>query len=60
MSYLSVEQLDMSFTRGKVSSQVLKGINLRIDQGEFISIIGHSGCGKSTVLNIIAGLLLKD
>ena len=57
MSYLSVEQLDMSFTRGKVSSQVLKGINLRIDQGEFISIIGHSGCGKSTVLNIIAGLL---
>ena len=57
MSYLSIEQLDMSFTRGKVSSQVLKGINLRIDQGEFISIIGHSGCGKSTVLNIIAGLL---
>ena len=57
MSYLSVEQLDMSFNRGKVASQVLKGINLRIDQGEFISIIGHSGCGKSTVLNIIAGLL---
>jgi nitrate/nitrite transport system ATP-binding protein len=57
MSYLSIEQLDKSFSRGKLDSQVLKNINLRIDKGEFISIIGHSGCGKSTVLNIVAGLL---
>jgi nitrate/nitrite transport system ATP-binding protein len=57
MSYLSIEQLDKSFVRGNLASQVLKNINLRIDKGEFISIIGHSGCGKSTVLNIIAGLL---
>ncbi len=57
MSYLSIEQLDKSFVRGNLASQVLKNINLRIDQGEFISIIGHSGCGKSTVLNIVAGLL---
>jgi nitrate/nitrite transport system ATP-binding protein len=57
MSYLSIEQLDKSFVRGNLASQVLKNINLRIDKGEFISIIGHSGCGKSTVLNIVAGLL---
>jgi nitrate/nitrite transport system ATP-binding protein len=57
MSYLSIEQLDKSFVRGNLASQVLKNINLRIDKGEFISIIGHSGCGKSTVLNIFAGLL---
>ncbi|WP_413468737.1 ABC transporter ATP-binding protein [Marinobacter sp.] len=35
----------------------LKDINLKIRKGEFVSLIGHSGCGKSTVLNIVAGLL---
>ncbi|MDO6459704.1 ABC transporter ATP-binding protein [Granulosicoccaceae sp. 1_MG-2023] len=34
----------------------LKDVNLKIAKGEFISLIGHSGCGKSTVLNIVAGL----
>lgn len=34
----------------------LQDINLNVDEGEFISLIGHSGCGKSTVLNIVAGL----
>ena len=57
MSYLSIEHLDKSFVRGNLASQVLKDINLNIAKGEFISIIGHSGCGKSTVLNIVAGLL---
>ncbi len=32
-------------------------MDLRLEKGEFVSIIGHSGCGKSTVLNIVAGLL---
>ncbi len=35
---------------------VVDGFNLKIAQGEFISVIGHSGCGKSTVLTMIAGL----
>nr|WP_243656663.1 ABC transporter ATP-binding protein [Paucimonas lemoignei] len=47
----------MSFGNGATSTQVLKGINLTVERGEFISLIGHSGCGKSTVLNIVAGLL---
>lgn len=34
----------------------LKNVNINIAKGEFISLIGHSGCGKSTVLNIVAGL----
>jgi nitrate/nitrite transport system ATP-binding protein len=36
---------------------VLNDVCLKVDQGEFITLIGHSGCGKSTVLNIVAGLL---
>ena len=36
--------------------RALDNINLKIDKGEYISLIGHSGCGKSTVLNIVAGL----
>ena len=37
--------------------RALSDVNLKIDEGEFVSLIGHSGCGKSTVLNIVAGLL---
>ena len=56
-SYLSIENVDKHFERDGISSQVLSGVNLDIQRGEYISIIGHSGCGKSTVLNIVAGLL---
>jgi nitrate/nitrite transport system ATP-binding protein len=35
---------------------VVDGFNLRMEQGEFVALIGHSGCGKSTVLTLIAGL----
>ena len=55
--YLTIENIDMTFNSGKVASHVLDKVNLRVDKGEYISIIGHSGCGKSTVLNIVAGLI---
>ena len=55
--YLSISRVDMAFTRGGVTNPVLKDVNLDIQRGEYISLIGHSGCGKSTVLNIVAGLL---
>lgn len=54
--YVSLEYVDMSFTGRQGTFYALRNVNLSIKQGEFVSIIGHSGCGKSTVLNLIAGL----
>jgi nitrate/nitrite transport system ATP-binding protein len=54
--YVQLENVDMTFPTKKGDFNALKNINLNIKEGEFISIIGHSGCGKSTVLNLIAGL----
>jgi nitrate/nitrite transport system ATP-binding protein len=55
--YVYLENVNMTFTTKKGTFEALKNINLSIKEGEFVSIIGHSGCGKSTVLNLIAGLL---
>jgi nitrate/nitrite transport system ATP-binding protein len=54
--YLSLENINMTFNTKGNATCVLDDVNLRIAKGEVISIIGHSGCGKSTVLNIVAGL----
>src|SRR5262249_61618522 len=56
MSYLKLDHIDKTFTRGNATTEVLKDINLTIEKGDYVSIIGHSGCGKSTLLNIVAGL----
>jgi nitrate/nitrite transport system ATP-binding protein len=55
--YVYLEDVNMTFTTKKGTFEALRGINLSVKEGEFVSIIGHSGCGKSTVLNLIAGLL---
>jgi nitrate/nitrite transport system ATP-binding protein len=55
--YVQLENVDMTFSTKKGTFNALNNINLSIKKGEFVSIIGHSGCGKSTVLNLIAGLL---
>jgi nitrate/nitrite transport system ATP-binding protein len=55
--YLSLEGVQKTFGAGAAATEVLRDIDLAVDRSEFIAIIGHSGCGKSTVLNIVAGLL---
>lgn len=56
-NYLDISHVSIEFPTKKGSFKALDRVNLKIDEGEFISLIGHSGCGKSTVLNIVAGLL---
>ena len=56
-AHLKLDHVEKTFERGGVKSHVLRDINMEIAAGEYVSIIGHSGCGKSTVLNLIAGLL---
>ena len=55
-AFLNISQVDMVFPTPSGGFTALKEVDLQIDKGEFISLIGHSGCGKSTVLNIVAGL----
>ncbi len=54
--YLEVSQVSMDFQTPSGPFCALRDVDFSLSEGEFVSIIGHSGCGKSTVLNIIAGL----
>lgn len=58
MSKLVLEAKDIykSFNEGKNNVDVIKGLSLAIEQGEFVSIVGSSGSGKSTLLHILGGL----
>ena len=51
MAALSVRSLHKRFG----NTEVLKGIDLTVENGEFAVLLGPSGCGKSTLLNVIAG-----
>lgn len=55
--YILIENINKTFlTKEEITVNALKGINLEIEQNDFVCIIGPSGCGKSTLLRIIAGL----
>ena len=60
MTYLQIDHVDKTFSRGAQETEVLADITVGIEKGEYVSIIGHSGCGKSTLLNIVAGLTDGD
>ena len=56
MSLIAISNLEKSFDMGSVSTHALRGVDLVIEEGDFLAIVGPSGSGKSTLLQII-GLL---
>ncbi len=57
MKGISVEQVDLIYSGLAGSLTALQDINLKVEPGEFVSVIGPSGCGKTTLMNVIAGFL---
>ncbi|MDR3204592.1 MAG: ABC transporter ATP-binding protein [Deltaproteobacteria bacterium] len=60
MSKIEIKNLTKSYSRGSRSFEAVKNASLTVDSGEFVCLIGRSGGGKSTLLNLIAGLLNPD
>jgi len=54
--YLEISALGKTYDTARGPAVIVRDFNLNLAEGEFVSIIGHSGCGKSTVLSIVAGL----
>ncbi|TAG08699.1 MAG: ABC transporter ATP-binding protein [Verrucomicrobia bacterium] len=57
---LQLSGVSKSFGRAHERNAVLRDVNLAVEEGDFVSIIGYSGTGKSTLINLIAGLLKPD
>ena len=53
---LSLQNVTKTYGSGETAIKILKGVNLEVQEGEFLVILGESGCGKSTMLNIIGGM----
>ena len=60
MSIVHVQQVKRSYQQGELSVHALRGVDLKIEEGEFTVLMGASGSGKTTLLNIIGGLDTAD
>ncbi|WP_299285531.1 ABC transporter ATP-binding protein [uncultured Tateyamaria sp.] len=60
MSILSFKDVNKGFGTGLERAEVLKNITLDVEEGEFVAILGFSGTGKTTLMNLIAGLEMPD
>ncbi len=60
MSFLELTGVSKSYGIGAARTEVLRDINLSIEEGEFVAIVGYSGAGKTTLISMIAGLLAPD
>ena len=60
MAFIEIQGVSKSFAVNGVVRHVLEDLNLSVERGEFVSIVGFMGCGKSTFLNLVAGLLPAD
>jgi nitrate/nitrite transport system ATP-binding protein len=57
---LELVNVSKSYGEGKDRVEVLNNINLKITEGEFVAIVGYTGCGKTTLIKLMAGLLRQD
>ncbi len=57
---LEARGVEKSYKVGKKRIRILKGVNLKVKEGEFVAISGPSGAGKTTLMYILAGILLPD
>lgn len=60
MSFLEISGVSKSYGEGANRTDVLDDINLKVDDGEFIAIVGFSGTGKTTLISLLAGLIEPD
>src|SRR5688572_23520908 len=60
MSLLNISGVSKSFSKGTGRVEILKDINLEIQKGEFVALVGYSGSGKTTLISLISGLLKPD
>jgi len=60
MPLLEIENVGKSFRSDSRVREVLRGVNLDVERGEFVAIVGYSGSGKSTLMSLLAGLIAPD
>ena len=60
MSYLEIDNVNVGFGPVGNRSEVLKDVNLSVEENEFVAVVGFSGAGKSTLIALLAGLLQPD
>ena len=60
MAFLELEDVAKGFGAGHRRVEVLRNVNLQVEHGEFLAIVGYSGSGKTTLLSMIGGLVLPD
>jgi nitrate/nitrite transport system ATP-binding protein len=60
MAYLEVRGLEKSYVTPRATTRVLGGVDLALEDSEFVAVVGCSGSGKTTLVSLIAGLLTPD